>query len=116
MVCVVEGDGVEAPYWKTLNPYTLAATNPVFLETTGDGWRSPRATAKQRVEHAGGSLALANALEFVDDAIAVLLLDEYALKRSAANATKDEIAKDLHAAADKRAVTSSRVRDYLVRW
>ena len=47
LVCVVTGDGVDGPWWPSLNDYTLAATNPVWLDADGDGaYTSPRDTAR----------------------------------------------------------------------
>ena len=46
LVWVVLGDGLEAPHWPLTNDYTLAATNPVYVDWSGDGsYQSPRATA-----------------------------------------------------------------------
>lgn len=47
VVCVVTGDNVDGPYWPLLNPYTLAATNPVFLDVDGDGWSCAREIAER---------------------------------------------------------------------
>ena len=47
LVCVVLGDGVTHPAWTTKQPYTFAATNPVYLDADSDGaYRSPAATAE----------------------------------------------------------------------
>ncbi len=47
LVCVVEGDPVDGPYYPLVNGYTQAGTNPVFLDVDGDGaWSSPRDTAR----------------------------------------------------------------------
>ena len=47
IVAVVEGDGVDGPYWPIVNDYTLAATNPVLLDRDGDGvYTPPRETAR----------------------------------------------------------------------
>jgi hypothetical protein len=73
LVCVVTGDGVEGAYWRTDKPYTLAATNPVYLDADGDGrYTSPRALATAIVEAHGTEPArLRPALARVDDAVAV---------------------------------------------
>jgi len=47
VVCVVTGKNVDGPYWPLLNPYTLAATNPVFLDVEGDGWSCAREIAER---------------------------------------------------------------------
>lgn len=76
VVCVVLGDAVTGPYWRTLAPYTLAATNPVFLDGDGDGaYASPRASATERL--AGG--ATVDALQGCDEAVTVQGL--YLLRR-----------------------------------
>jgi hypothetical protein len=50
LVCVVLGDAVEGAWWPTLNPYTFAATNPVWLDVDGDGrYTAPRDTAATRL-------------------------------------------------------------------
>ena len=116
LVCVIEGDGIAAPYWKTLNPYTLAATNPVFLDFNGDGWTSPRGTAKARMEDVSDVESLDLALDGLDDTTSVLLLDEFARDRQASGVTREELAKALHAAADARAKTAPRIAEFLARW
>ena len=53
IVCAVFGDGIRAPFWPTLNDYTFAATNPIWVEADGvRGWSSPRATAEKMVAKA----------------------------------------------------------------
>ncbi len=50
VVCVVVGEGITAPFWPTLNPYTLGATNPIYLDADGDGrFESPREIAMRRL-------------------------------------------------------------------
>ena len=45
-VWVVLGDDVETPHWPLSSDYTLAATNPFFVDWDGDGaYASPRSTA-----------------------------------------------------------------------
>ena len=51
LVCVVLGDGIGGPWFPLLNDYTLAATNPVFLDVDGDGaYSNPRVTAQAMLE------------------------------------------------------------------
>lgn len=51
LVCAVFGDGVQGAWWPTLNPYTFAATNPVWLDVDGDGRHlAPRESAAGLVE------------------------------------------------------------------
>ncbi len=50
LVFVVLGDGVQDRGWKTYENYTLAATNPVYLDVDQDGnYRSPRETALSKL-------------------------------------------------------------------
>jgi hypothetical protein len=73
LVCVVLGDGASHPSWKTEENFTMAATNPVYLDTDGDGhYSSPRETARRLLTETGQ--APANrwaALEKADEVIAV---------------------------------------------
>jgi hypothetical protein len=51
LVCVVLGDGVGGPWFPLPNDYTLAATNPVFLDVDGDGaYSDPRTTARAMLD------------------------------------------------------------------
>ena len=45
IVVVVQGDGISTPAWPQVNPYTLAATNPMFVDRDGGGYSSPAAMA-----------------------------------------------------------------------
>lgn len=46
LICVAYGDGVKDPSWKTVADYTLAVTNPIFIDADADGkYSSPRETA-----------------------------------------------------------------------
>jgi hypothetical protein len=57
LVCVVLGDGASHPSWRTKETYTLAATNPIFLDADGDGrYASPRETARVLLARAGSSV------------------------------------------------------------
>ncbi len=54
LVCVIIGDGVNHPAWRTEQNYTFAATNPVYLDADGDGrFDSPRKTALKLLDKAG---------------------------------------------------------------
>jgi hypothetical protein len=77
LVCVVTGEPASGPFWPSVNPYTLAATNPVFISIDGpDGvWRSPRESAAYLLEHFAPAY-----IGEVDEAIAVQWLDLLALK------------------------------------
>ena len=53
-VWVVLGDGIETPHWPLANDYTLAATNPFYVDWDGDGsYTNPRATAASLLEQHG---------------------------------------------------------------
>ena len=73
LVCAVLGEGVAAPFWRTQEPYTLGATNPILLDVDGDRrYASPRALAARLLARTGtGSKAVAAALREVDDTVAV---------------------------------------------
>lgn len=73
LVCVVLGQGVSDAFWRTMRPYTLAATNPVRFDVDSDGrYQSPRELAKSILDKHGTKAAkLLPALEGVDDAVAV---------------------------------------------
>lgn len=76
MVALVEGDGVGGKFWPQINDYTLAATNPVFVDMDGNGsYSDPRALATQLLESGGTQPDfIAMLLGTVDDAVAVQLL------------------------------------------
>ncbi|MCB9883366.1 MAG: CehA/McbA family metallohydrolase [Planctomycetes bacterium] len=76
LVCVVTGDPIREPFWKTLNGYTLAATNPVWLDVDGTpGYSNPLATAEQLLARVGKKPErVAKALARVDDAVAIQAL------------------------------------------
>jgi len=74
LVCVVLGDAVEGAWWRTLNPYTFAATNPVWLDVDGDGrYSAPRETAAARLTELRQSGP--SAARPADAAVLVHLLD-----------------------------------------
>ncbi|MCP3916851.1 MAG: CehA/McbA family metallohydrolase [bacterium] len=86
LVCVVLGDDVGGAYWPSVNPYTLAATNPIWLDGDGDGrYTSPRETAEAMLGGGGGggggggdgAIAVSDieqALSTCDDAVAIQVL------------------------------------------
>jgi hypothetical protein len=108
LVCVVTGEDVDGPWWPSLNPYTLAATNPVWLDVDGDGaWASPRATAEARrtTREAGG--------EPLDDPVVLVGLDDAAALQYLDLLRESDGAQAVRRAAAERAATSTRVAGYL---
>jgi len=78
-VCVVViGDPVDAPFWPQVNPYTLAASNPVRIDADADGiCLSPRAHAESLLsgmEADADVEAVEALLERVDGPTAVMLV------------------------------------------
>lgn len=69
VVCVVTGDDVEGPFWPLLNPYTLAATNPVFIDRDGAGWSSAKHTARGWIEDSRDEQHVRERFRASDDAV-----------------------------------------------
>ncbi|MEO6711703.1 MAG: CehA/McbA family metallohydrolase, partial [Planctomycetota bacterium] len=96
LVCVVSGDPARGPFWQSVNPYTLAATNPVFIDLDGlEGWRAPRETAAALLESAKDPAELAQAMGSLDEAVCVHLLDLRAQALREAGTPPAEIRKAL---------------------
>lgn len=76
IVCVVLGDAASHPSWETKEKFTLAATNPIFLDGDGDGkYSSPREIAMGLLERAGKSTdSQWQAVTAADDIVAVQML------------------------------------------
>jgi len=104
LVAAVVGDGIEEPWWHTLNGCTFAATNPVRLDVDGDGsYTSPRETATRWL----AGLRAGGAPQRADAAVLVHLLDQLG-----SNA-EDPVVQVLLAAADPAA--RSRAQAFLAR-
>jgi hypothetical protein len=72
IVAAVTGPGVTDECWRTLNPFTLAATNPIRVDADGDGYESPRDLARALVEAQGADPAgLRTALGPADRAVRI---------------------------------------------
>ncbi|RKY16504.1 MAG: hypothetical protein DRQ55_17865, partial [Planctomycetota bacterium] len=72
VVVAVFGPDAGGAWWPGSNEYTLACSNPVFLDVDGDGvWRSPREVAQARWKGAPNSMDLVD----VDDAVALQYLE-----------------------------------------
>lgn len=109
VVCLVTGPGVDGPWWPTLNPYTMGATNPIYLDVDGNGvYDSPRASAMALLEAVGTEPArLREALVDCDEAVAVQALD---LVRAI---YVEEAYAKLQEAASLPAQASAHVRGYI---
>jgi len=83
LVCAVFGDGITEPFWKTLGRFTAAVTNPLYLDSDGDGkYESPRETARQILASADSTLpAVWETVEKSDDALAGQMLGLLYLER-----------------------------------
>jgi len=115
VVCVVMGGDVEGAYWPLLNPYTLAATNPVFVDRDGDGYQSPRETAAKWLATRAKPDEIRDALAHADDAVALHMLDllqaRYFDRTHDAGQARAEVAK----LASERAATSPAVAEFAAR-
>jgi hypothetical protein len=91
IVCVAYGEGVKDPSWKTVADYTLAVTNPIFIDADADGkYSSPHETALallNKIDPAAPSFIekLEKALTDLDPAIGVQLLSASKPKLSASD-------------------------------
>ena len=110
LVCVVVGDPIAGPFWPQLNRYTLAATNPVFLDANRDGrYDSPAAQADAILrQHGEDPTALQRELTNADPSIGLQLLDGYArrLRKTAPDpkpAVPEALAALVAAVADRAA-------------
>jgi hypothetical protein len=79
VVCAAYGDGVKDASWKTAADYTLAITNPIFVDGDGDGkYSSPHETALALLQQMNpvsiGSIE--KAIAEVDSGIGVQLLSD----------------------------------------
>jgi hypothetical protein len=111
VVCVVTGPGVGGRFWPQVNDYTLAATNPIYIDADGDGkCSSPREIARVRLAAAGeGPQALERALQSCDEAVALHVLD------LAREAYMREVDARLQAGSTAAAARMERVREWLER-
>ncbi len=75
LVCIVLGDGIEGPWWPTAEDYTIAATNPIYLDRDGNGrFDSPFDQAQPLIADLGDEATLRTALTARDAAVAIQLL------------------------------------------
>ncbi|MCI0534557.1 MAG: CehA/McbA family metallohydrolase, partial [Verrucomicrobiales bacterium] len=76
LVCAVSGPGVKEPCWPTYENYTLAATNPVYLDVDGDRqYSSPRQIARDMLGKFDGDMKrLRKLMNQTDDVIALQMM------------------------------------------
>lgn len=75
LVSIVTGDPVDGPAWTIPGPYTLASTNPIFLDADADGsYDSPRETARKLLARTA-TAELRDLLASTNDVVAIQLLD-----------------------------------------
>jgi hypothetical protein len=105
LVCVVLGDGVTHPSWHTESDFTLAATNPVYLDSDGDGqYQAPRDTARRLLGKTGGDLDQQfRAMNGVSEVIAVQM----------ASLIREEAPSERRTQVDERIQTIARGRPLL---
>jgi hypothetical protein len=109
LVCVVLGDGLAHPSWKTKADFTFAATNPVFLDTDGDGqYTHPRALAAAALKRAG--TATEDRWKAVTSASDVMAVQMFSLMRNAS--TREELTA-LEARIREMAAHRPYLRDYI---
>ena len=76
LIAIVEGEGVGNKAWPQLNDYTLAATNPLFVDAdSNERYDSPLDWAKQLIQDRGTEDAtVADVLQQIDSSVAVQYL------------------------------------------
>ena len=83
LICVAYGDGIKDPSWKTLADYTLAVSNPIFIDADASNkYESPRDTALALLQKTNPltTAAISKSLENLDAAIGIQLLTESKLR------------------------------------
>jgi hypothetical protein len=102
IVALVEGDAAATPAWPELNPYTLAATNPIFVDRDGGGYSSPASAAAAFAPKATADSMRARLAE-VDRTHAVQLLAAWSSALRSKGAGADSVRAQLTATAAARA-------------
>ncbi|MCA9000892.1 MAG: CehA/McbA family metallohydrolase [Planctomycetes bacterium] len=76
VVAVVEGEKVTEPFWPLRNDYTLGSTNPVFVDTDGDGMPASalQIAEWELKEHGTSEDAVLSILSRVDGAVAAQVM------------------------------------------
>ena len=88
IVCVAYGDGVKNPSWKTMADFTLAVTNPIFIDTDGDGkYTNPHATALALLDKIQPLTmpSLEKSIKTLEPSTAIQLLSEAKLRINASD-------------------------------
>ena len=73
----VLGDGVEGAYWKTKDPYTMAATNPIYIDADGDkNYFSPKKLAEDWIkENKVNFVKLEDQIKLLEPQVGVQVID-----------------------------------------
>jgi hypothetical protein len=76
LIAVIEGLGVGSKAWPQINDYTLAATNPLFVDANySEGYEAPLEWAKTLVKERGTDDAtVASVLQEIDSSVAIQYL------------------------------------------
>ncbi|HEY6228044.1 MAG TPA: CehA/McbA family metallohydrolase [Verrucomicrobiae bacterium] len=93
IVCVAYGDGIKDPSWKTMADFTLAVTNPIFIDADRDGkYASPHETAlalQEKIQPVTIS-SVEKSIESLEPSTAIQLLSEAKLRINANDVTACE--------------------------
>lgn len=101
LVCVVMGDPVTEKCWATQQPYTIASSNPIYLDSNNDGrYQSPRETALALVLKTRDFDAQWQEVLQADDGVAVQMLSR--IHESADSKTKVTLFQRMEKAGEKR--------------
>jgi hypothetical protein len=114
IVCLVEGDAVASPAWPMVNPYTLAATNPIFVDRDGGGYTSSGAAAAAFVQKADEAALRARFGE-IDSAHAVHLAAAWLARQRAKGAPHIKALETLKSWLGPRAESDSNLAELLAR-
>ena len=79
----VLGEGVHAPYWKTVEPFTMAATNPIYIDVNGDNhYSSPKELAENWIKKNKLNFSeLGKSIKSLRPVVGVQVIDLLFLKR-----------------------------------
>jgi hypothetical protein len=79
----VLGKGVHEPYWKTVEPFTMAATNPIYIDVNGDNhYSSPKELAENWIKKNKLNFSeLEKSIKLLRPVVGVQVLDILFLKK-----------------------------------